>query len=60
MPAKYRYFQWVFTLLLVVVSNSFAGRWEQITELPRWIFGDAAAAVNGKIYVLGGYDPLKI
>ena len=59
MPAKYRYLQWVFTLLFVVVSNSFAGRWEQITQLPRWRFGDAAAAVNGKIYVLGGYDPLE-
>ena len=51
--------QWVFTLLFVVVSNSYAGRWEQITQLPRWRFGAAAAAVNGKIYVLGGYDPLE-
>ena len=30
MLAKYRYPQYVFTLLLVVVSNSFAGDWEQV------------------------------
>ena len=57
MFAKCRYFQWVFTFLFVVVSNSFAGGWEQITELSMWRFGDAAAAVNGKIYLIGGFDP---
>ena len=39
MLAKYRYLQWVFTLLLVVASSSFAGGWEQITELPTWRIG---------------------
>ena len=56
MLARYRYLQWVFTLLLVVVSNSFAGGWEQITELPIWRMGHVAAAVHGKIYVIGGFD----
>ena len=56
MLAKYRYLQWVFTLLLVVASSSFAGGWEQITELPTWRIGADAAAVNGKIYLIGGYD----
>ena len=56
MLAKYRYLQWVFTLLLVVASSSFAGGWEQITELPIWRIGATAAAVNGKIYLIGGYD----
>ena len=56
MLAKYRCLQWVFALLLIVASNSFAGGWEQITELPIWRFGDAAAAVYGKIYLIGGYD----
>ena len=56
MLAKYGYLQWVFTLLLVVASNSFAGGWEQITELPTWRIGGTAAAVNGKIYLIGGYD----
>lgn len=56
MLAKYRYLQWVFILLFVVVSNSFAGDWEQITELPTWRIGPAAAAVKGKIYLIGGYD----
>ena len=56
MLAKYRYLQWVFTLLLVVASSSFAGGWEQITELPTWRIGADAAAVNGKIYLIGGFD----
>ena len=56
MLAKYGYLQWVFTLLLVVASNSFAGGWEQITELPTWRIGGTAAAVNGKIYLIGGFD----
>lgn len=56
MFAKYKYLQWVFIVLLVVISNSFAGGWEQITELPTWRIGPAAAAVNGKIYLIGGFD----
>lgn len=56
MFAQYRYLQWVFILLLVVVSTSFAGGWEQVTELPIWRVGPAAAAVNGKIYLIGGFD----
>ena len=48
--------QWVFILLLVIVSTSFARGWEQITELPTWKIGGAAAAVNGKIYLIGGFD----
>ena len=56
MHTKYRYLQWGFILLLIVVSNSFAGGWEQVTELPIWRLGDAAAAVGGKIYIIGGFD----
>ena len=56
MRGKYRYLQSVFTLLLVIVSTSFGGDWEQITELPIWRIGPAAAAVNGKVYLIGGYD----
>ena len=56
MFTKYRYLQWVFILLFVVVSDSFAGGWEQVTELPIWRMGDAAAAVRGKIYLIGGFD----
>ena len=59
MFTKYRYSQWVFILLFVVVSNSFAGGWEQVTELPIWRMGDAAAAVKGKIYLIGGFDHHK-
>ena len=59
MLAKYRYLQWVFILLLVIVSTSFAGGWEQITELPIWRIGHVAAAVHGKIYVIGGFDHHK-
>ena len=55
MFAKYGYLQWV-SILLLVVSNSFAGGWEQVTELPIWRMGDAAAAVRGKIYLIGGFD----
>ncbi len=56
MLAKYRYLQWVFTLLLVVVSSSFARDWEQVSELPTWRIGDAAAVVKGEIYLIGGFD----
>ena len=56
MLARYRYWQWVFTLLFVVISNSFASAWEQVTELPTWRIGHTAAAVNGKIYLIGGFD----
>ena len=56
MFAKYRYLPCVFILLLVIVSTSFAGGWEQVTELPTWRIGPAAAAVNGDIYLIGGFD----
>lgn len=56
MLAKYRFLPSVFILLFVVASNSFAGGWEQVTELPISRFGNAAAAVDGKIYIIGGYD----
>ena len=56
MQGKYRYFQSVSALLLVIVSTSFAGGWEQITELPTWRIGHVAAALNGKIYLIGGFD----
>ncbi|MDE0468583.1 MAG: hypothetical protein OYL97_16150 [Candidatus Poribacteria bacterium] len=59
MLAKYRYLQSVFILLSVVASNSFAGGWEQVTELPISRFGNAAAAVDGRIYIIGGYDRQK-
>ena len=55
MLAKYRYLPWVFSLLCVIASNSFAGGWEQVTELPIWRYDNAAAVIDGKIYVLGGY-----
>ena len=58
MLAKYRYFQWVFTLLFVVASNSFAEGWEEVTELPTWRVGGAAAGVGGKIYLIGGFNYL--
>ncbi|MDE0468577.1 MAG: hypothetical protein OYL97_16120 [Candidatus Poribacteria bacterium] len=56
MLVKYRYLQWFFIVLFVVASNSFAGGWEQVTELPIWRYGNTAAAVYGKIYIIGGYD----
>ena len=56
MLTKYGYLQWASILLLVVVSHSFAGGWEQISELPIWRIGGTAAAVNGKIYLIGGLD----
>ena len=56
MFAKGRYLQWVIILFLVGAFNSFAGGWEQISELPTWRRGMAAAAVNGKIYLTGGFD----
>ena len=56
MLAKCRYLQWVFILLFVVVSNSFAENWEQITELPILRIGHVPAAAGGKIYVIGGFD----
>ena len=59
MLVKYRYLQWFFIVLFVAVSNSFAGGWEQVTELPISRFGNAAAAVDGKIYIIGGYDRQK-
>lgn len=57
MHAKYRYFQWVLILLFVVVTNSFAGIWEEISELPTSRIGMATATVNGNIYLFGGFDP---
>lgn len=59
MFAKCRYLQWVIILFFVGVSNSFAGGWEQISELPTWRRGMTAAAVNGKIYLIGGFDHHK-
>ena len=59
MHEKHRYLPSVFTLLLVIVSTSFAGGWEQITELPTLRVGPAAAAINGKIYLIGGFDHHK-
>ena len=56
MLAKYRYLQWFFIFLCVVVSNGFAEGWKQVTELPILRHGHAAAAVYDKIYVIGGYD----
>ncbi len=56
MLAKCRYLQWVFILLLVIVSTSFAENWEQITELPILRIGHVPAAAGGKIYVIGGFD----
>ena len=56
MLAKYRYLQWVFAFLFFVVFNSFAGGWEQVSELPIWRMSAAAAAVDGKIYLIGGFD----
>ena len=56
MLVKYKYLLWVFILLFVVASNSLAGDWEQVTELPISRFDNAAAAVDGKIYIIGGYD----
>ena len=58
MLVKYKYLLWVFILLCVVAPNSFAGGWEQVTELPKWRVGGAAAAVNGKIYLIGGFNYL--
>ena len=59
MFAKYRYLQWVISLFLVGVSNGFAGGWEQVSELPTWRRGMTAAAVKGKIYLIGGFDHHK-
>lgn len=59
MFAKCRYLQWALILFLVGASNSFAGDWEQVSELPTWRRGMAAAAVNGKIYLTGGFDHHK-
>ena len=56
MLAKYKHLPWVFTLLLVGFSHSSFGGWEQVAELPIWRRGMAAAAVNGKIYLMGGFD----
>ncbi len=56
MFAKYKYLQCVITLLLVVVSSSYAGHWQQVSELPTWRVAAAAAAVNDEIYLIGGFD----
>ena len=56
MLVKYKYLQSVFIFLLIVASSSFAGGWEQVTELPTWRLGSVPAAVAGKIYIIGGYD----
>lgn len=59
MFAKCRYLQWALILFLVGASNGFAGDWQQISELPTWRRGMAAAAVKGKIYLTGGFDHHK-
>ena len=59
MLVKYRYLGWVFPLLFVVASSSFAGGWEQVTTLPTWRVAGPAAAVGGKIYLFGGFDHKK-
>ena len=59
MLAKYRCLQWVFTFLFLVASSSFAGGWEQVTTLPTWRLAGPAAAVDGKIYLFGGFDHKK-
>ena len=46
----------VLLLSLVMSVFCFAGGWEQVTELPIWRYGNTAAAVYGKIYIIGGYD----
>jgi N-acetylneuraminic acid mutarotase len=56
MTAKCRYLQCVFTLLFVVVTNSFAGGWVQVSELPTLRIAEAAAAVNDKLYLIGGFN----
>ena len=56
MFAKYKYLQCVITLLLVVASTSYAGNWQQVSELPTWRLAAAAAAVNDEIYLIGGFD----
>ena len=59
MLGKYRYLQCVFTFLFLIASSSFAGGWKQVTQLPTWRIGGAAAAVGGKIYFIGGFDHKK-
>ena len=56
MLAKHRYLQSVLILLSVFASSSFAGGWEQVTELPTLRIGGFPAAVDGKIYIIGGFD----
>jgi N-acetylneuraminic acid mutarotase len=56
MTAKYRHLQCVFVLLLVVAANSFAGGWVQVSELPTLRIAEAAAAVNDKLYLIGGFN----
>ena len=59
MLGKYRYLQWVLTVLFVTASSSFAGGWQQVTQLPTWRVDADAAAVGGKIYFIGGFDHKK-
>ena len=61
MFAKHRYLQWVFILLLVVVSDSFAEDWEVRTQLPPKRMAFATAVVGHKVYLIGGtvYEKAK-
>jgi N-acetylneuraminic acid mutarotase len=55
MFVKYRHFQWIFTFLFVVVSSA-AGGWLQVSELPTLRVAKATAAVDDKIYLIGGIN----
>ena len=53
----YRNFQFLLVILLVVIvteSSNDANAWVQQTEVPTSRNGVAIAAVNGKIYIIGG------
>ena len=56
MLAKYKYFQGILTLLLVVTSANFASGWQQVSKLPTLRIAKAAAVVNDEIYLIGGIN----
>lgn len=56
MFGKYRYLLSVLVFLLVVTSVSFAGAWEQVTELPSLRIAGASAAIDGNLYLIGGFN----
>ena len=52
---------WTVTFLLFCTSGALAaatgpGSWAPIADLPGARYGPGAAALNGKIYALGGYN----